>query len=264
MLPFEESSSVSVRAIGVSDRIDLKAFERTETLATSPLTIRAGDHGVAVVFRYGVVVLFNLSPVEEVSFLNHLATVATHEHQDPETEEAEIRVQDSAREGAVDGIIRMKQLDVERLQIVADIMARSVTLAESEASVAGVFDSVEPLAIALERGGARSRQAKELLRHIAGTLIIQHKMVGRVQVEESPEVLWENAQLERFYRRLFEEYELRERHRALENKLALISRTAETLLGLLHHRSSLRVEWYIVILIVAEIFIMVGEMFFVK
>ncbi|OQB07769.1 MAG: hypothetical protein BWY17_05203 [Deltaproteobacteria bacterium ADurb.Bin207] len=89
-------------------------------------------------------------------------------------------------------------------------------------------------------------------------------MVGRVRVEESPELLWEFPHLERLYRRLFEEYELRERHSALERKLALISRTAETLLGLLHHRSSMRVEWYIVILIVAEILIMVGEILFLK
>ncbi|HQB45444.1 MAG TPA: RMD1 family protein, partial [Polyangiaceae bacterium] len=141
---------------------------------------------------------------------------------------------------------------------------RSVTLAESEASVASVFDTIEPLAHALQRGAARSRQANELLRHIGGTLIIQHKMVGRVRVEESPELLWEFPHLERLYRRLFEEYELRERHSALERKLALISRTAETLLGLLHHRSSMRVEWYIVILIVAEILIMVGEILFLK
>ncbi len=264
MFPFEGRTSVTARAIGVGDRIDLKALERTEPLASAPLTIHAGDHGAAVLFRYGVVVLFDLSPVEEVSFLGHLAPLVSQAHDTPETEQVELRVDPDAREQAVDGTIWMKELDVEKLQIVADVMARSVTLAESEASVAGVFDSIEPLAHALEQGSARDRHAKELLRHIGGALIIQHKMVGRVQVEESPELLWESPQLERFYRRLFEEYELRDRHIALEHKLALISRTAETLLGLLHHRSSMRVEWYIVILIVAEILIMVGEMIFLK
>ena len=39
----------------------------------------------------------------------------------------------------------------------------------------------------------------------------------------------------------------------------MISRTAETLLGLLQSKRSLRVEWYIVILIVIEIVIMIGE-----
>ncbi len=46
---------------------------------------------------------------------------------------------------------------------------------------------------------------------------------------------------------------LRDRDRALDRKLDIVSRTVETLLGLVQTRSSLRVEWYIVLLIVAEL-----------
>jgi uncharacterized Rmd1/YagE family protein len=53
--------------------------------------------------------------------------------------------------------------------------------------------------------------------------------------------------------RLADEYELRDRDRALDRKLEIISRTVETLLGLVQTRSSMRVEWYIVLLIVAEL-----------
>jgi uncharacterized Rmd1/YagE family protein len=48
---------------------------------------------------------------------------------------------------------------------------------------------------------------------------------------------------------------------ALERKLDLISRTAETLLELMQHKRSLRVEWYIVILIVIEILLTLYEIF---
>jgi uncharacterized Rmd1/YagE family protein len=78
-------------------------------------------------------------------------------------------------------------------------------------------------------------------------------MVGRVEIGENPEILWDRPELERLYMRLIDEYELRERHRAIERKLELISRTAETALELLHNKRSLRVEWYIVILILVEI-----------
>ena len=61
--------------------------------------------------------------------------------------------------------------------------------------------------------------------------------------------------------RLEDEYELRERHVALERKLDLISRTAETLLDLMQHKRSLRVEWYIVILIVIEILLTLYEIY---
>jgi len=73
--------------------------------------------------------------------------------------------------------------------------------------------------------------------------------------------LWVKPELERIYLRLEDEYELRERHVALERKLEVISDTAETLLELLRTRSSLRVEWYIVILILVEIIITLYDMF---
>ena len=69
--------------------------------------------------------------------------------------------------------------------------------------------------------------------------------------------------LESLYARLATEYELRERQAAIERKLQLTSRTVETVLDLLHHRRSLRVEWYIVILIVIEILLTLYEMFWV-
>ena len=94
---------------------------------------------------------------------------------------------------------------------------------------------------------------RELLRHIGDVLATQHNMVGRVETGEKPELLWDHPELERLYARLAEEYELRERDRALDRKFDVISRTAETLLSVLQNRTALRVEWYILALIVAEL-----------
>lgn len=77
-----------------------------------------------------------------------------------------------------------------------------------------------------------------MLRDIGGTLLIQHKMVWRVELSDKPEILWERPELERLYTRLEIEYELRERHSALDRKLGLISRTAQTLLELLQNKRS--------------------------
>jgi uncharacterized Rmd1/YagE family protein len=87
-------------------------------------------------------------------------------------------------------------------------------------------------------------------------------MVGRVAVGEKPELLWDQPALEGLYLRLEDEFELRERQEALERKLGVISRTAETLLELIQSRHALRVEWYIVALIVAEVLLTLYEMFF--
>ena len=87
-------------------------------------------------------------------------------------------------------------------------------------------------------------------------------MVGRVQVIDKPELLWDYSELEKLHYLLKKEYEIEERHSILERKLELISRTAETALGLLQNNNSMVVEWYIVILIVIEIILSLYELIF--
>ena len=88
-------------------------------------------------------------------------------------------------------------------------------------------------------------------------------MVGRVEVGEKPDVLWERPGLNRLFTRLEDEYELQERRTALERKLDLIARTVETLVDLLQNKRALRVEWYIVALIVFEIILTLYQLLFI-
>ncbi len=46
---------------------------------------------------------------------------------------------------------------------------------------------------------------------------------------------------------------MRERSRALDHKQDVILRTSETLLGLAQERSNRRLEWYVLLLIFAEL-----------
>jgi len=250
---FPNKGLVKIHALFVGGRIDLRGLEASRLLPGLPLMINAGEQGYAVLFRYGAVVLFNLNPIEEVSFLAHLAPLVRDPFETPDSDVIEIHI-DPAKEERVDNnVMSLKDSRAERLQVVADILAKSVVLDHYEKRVGDVFDRIEPLADNLQKRGRSAYKDVELLRHIGGTLLIQHTTVGRVEIEEKPEILWEQPELERLYVRLEDEYELRERHLALERKLDLISRTAETLLDLLQHKRSLRVEWYIVILIVIEI-----------
>ena len=251
---------VRVHALLVSDRIDLRALYRNDSLAVAPLAIPAGESGMAVLFRYGAVVMFHLQVVEEAAFLASLKSVAGETHADPEREEAEIVVDPGGGERVdAGGIIHLREVTPERLLVVADVLAKSVVLGYDEHRVARVFDRIEPVAEALQRPGGRVA-ARQLLHHIGDVLITQHRMVGRVEVTEKPELLWDRPELERLYLRLQEEYELPERDRALTRKLDLIAQTATTALGLLQARRSLRVEWYIVVLIVVEIILTLYQM----
>lgn len=151
------------------------------------------------------------------------------------------------------GRIWLKQLSTERIQMIAEILAKNLVLAHYETALAETLDRIEPLAAELRSKRRTGRDVRALLRQIGDVLLIGHRMVGRAEATEKPEVLWDHPELERLYVRLEAEFELRERAHALEAKLGLVSRTCETLLGLVQHKQSLRVEWSIVALIVIEL-----------
>jgi required for meiotic nuclear division protein 1 len=247
--------AVPVRALLVGDRLDTRALERGEKpLGTAPLIVDIPGGGVAVLFRYGVIVLFGETGAAVDSFVASLEPLVSGGLPSPERDETRLLVRPQTDQH-VDpaGNILIRERTTERLQLVADILAKSLVLSHYETRMAGIFDGIEPLAASLREKGRPGARGRELLRHIGDVLLMQQKMVGRVETGEKPELLWEHPELERFYMRLAEEYELRDRDRALDRKLDIVSRTVETLLGLVQTRSSLRVEWYIVLLIVAEL-----------
>ncbi len=250
-----------VNAWYIGARLEVRQFERGEPLALAPLTVRAGSDGYAFLFRFGSVVLVGLDRVAESRFIRDLGPFVTDAFEKPETESADIVI-DPDRGDAVsrDGSIRLEHASIERLQVVAEVLAKSTVLAYFEERVASVFDRVEELAAKLGRG-ARPGSGRRLLREIGNVLRIQTQTVGRVEVTEKPELTWDDPALDRLYERLAVEYELRDRDLALSRKLELISRTAETYLELLFNRRSLRVEWYIVALIAFEIGLYLWEIF---
>jgi uncharacterized Rmd1/YagE family protein len=259
---FLNKENIKVRALFLGQRIDVKALENVECLTTNPLIVSAGEYGCAVLFRYGVVVLFGLAPIEEATFLNNLKPLVSEPFREPEVEDTEINLDSSTTGKVINGIIFLPQFSVESLQIVADILAKSVVLAYYETQTTSTFDLIEPFAASLQHTRWNRKQVRELLKLLGNTLSIQHKVMGRVEVIDKPELLWDYPELERLYLRLEDEYEIRERHQVLERKLESVSRTAETALGLLQHNTSLRVEWYIVILIVMELILSLYGMFF--
>ncbi len=254
-----KGKAIAARACLYAERLHVRGlFEPPMSLG--PAALPAGAAGLAVLFGYGAVVYFNVTDEEQKAFGKELRERFERTLRKPETEDAQILPATKQAEGITPEGIGVTDFSLARLQIVAIVLARSVALAYYESAMANSFDVVEPLALKLENPGGGGRRFRELLRHIGGALLVQQKMIARIEIQDKPDLLWDHPELERLYRRLENEYELEERNTVLERKLALIARTAETALNLLQNRSMLRVEWYIVILIVFEVVLYVYQL----
>jgi len=250
-----------VRALLLGDRIDLRGLSAVERLAADPVTVAAGKDGLAVVLRYGAVVLFDVAPLEETELLRQVRPLVQEPAATPELESLEIRIDPAGgREGLEGNVLTLCGYDLERFQLVADILGKSTVLSVYEGRVMQSFELIEPFAADLAHGSGSRRTGRELLQQFGKALLSEHDMVARAEVADKPEIVWNHPEFERLYLRLEDDFEIRERHLVLERKLNLISRTAETVLGLLQNRRSLRLEWYVVILILIEIVLMVYQL----
>lgn len=268
-LPSRGRAVFRAEAVLAGTGIDLASLGSTDRTGATPLAVEligsltggslaansTAGGGVAFLFRYGAVVFFDAAPAGVTEYLRQI----THQIRQPfpqgecETEVLDIRLDPAGRETIEHNTLVLADASLEKLQLVADIMAKSVSLAHHEKGIERQFERIEPFAVNLDHWGRGGRAARELLQNLGGALLAEHRVVAGTRVEDSPELLWDHPELERLWARLRDEFEIRERFAALQGKLSLISRTAETALELLQNRRSLRVEWAIVGLIVFEI-----------
>lgn len=259
--PEATGAGKTARALLVGDRLDISGLERSDVLSTAPLAFQSGS-GVVALFRYGAVVLVGLTPLEEDEVLRGLQPRISGAFARREEETAIIEISAEKDEQIPPGgPIYVRALTTERLLVIADALAKSVSLARDEKEVSAVFEVLEPLARRLAEQGRTPGGRRSILKHIGNALLVQHRVSGRVAVEEKPDVLWDRPDLERLYARLEDEYEIKERASALHRKLAVIGETTTALTDLIDTQRSIRLEFIIVMLIVFEIVITFYQMF---
>ncbi len=259
-LQLSNRQDLVARALLLGDRLDLKMFKIADCLATTPLTLEVdGTGGIAVLFRYGVVVLFGVNSLDEIRFVGSIKPLLTNPYPTPETEELKIH-SDRNSMGVQSGAVFLDHISLEKLQIIADALSKNLVLTLYEKKVAGEFDKIEPLAQELASHGNVSAGSRNLLSKIGSMLLIEHRMVGRAEIGDKPETLWNFPHLEGLYASLEDEFELKERQSALDRKLGLISDTAQTLADVWDNKQLRKLEWYVIGLIVFEIFISLLEL----
>lgn len=248
---------VDVRALMVGTRIDT----RTLTDLVEPDRMASKGLGALFVFRSGVIVLIGATPAYERRLLARLEEHITDPLPIPEIETATIELKPDREEQVnAHGDILLREPTVERLLLVATVLARSVVLARDEIRIAEAFDRIEPLVSGLQVTGRAGLPIKRVMQHIGDVLAARNRVAGRTQISEKPDILWDYPELDRLYSRLEAEYELGDRARVIERKLEVIGDSADVLLNLVQDKRSVRLELAIIGLIMFEIALSLYEM----
>jgi uncharacterized Rmd1/YagE family protein len=254
MKPSNLAPVTSVRALQLGESLDIKGLLRDRSFSTNPLAYVSSSGGTAVLFKTGAVALFGISETEEDALILELNSRITDPLELRELETAEIIARAGEDELAVStGALRVKALDQNRLLLIAEALAVSVALAYDERRIARAFERIEPVATSLIKRRLPRGTQSDMLNQIGEALLIQQRLADRADLDEKPDVLWDHPELERFWAKLVDEYDLPARARAIERKLVAIRDTADTITDLVGTRTSHRLEWYIIGLITLEI-----------
>ncbi|OAF07605.1 hypothetical protein AYJ54_13760 [Bradyrhizobium centrolobii] len=252
----DPTPGLRIRALMLGDCINAAGLEIGTLVSSTPVAFRV-HAGLAVIFRYGIVVLIGLLPSEEKALIDILKprVVGEFSPYEEETVQAQLCNDETSETIQPGGPICIAKFSDDRLLLIADAIAKSTALTRDERRVAAVFDVIEPFARELAQRGRTPRRRKGILQLIGNVLLVQQGVAGRVAVAEKPDVLWEKPGLDRLYSRLEDEYELQERLDTLERKLKAISETGNALTDIIDTQRSLRLEVAVVVLILIEVVI---------
>jgi uncharacterized Rmd1/YagE family protein len=247
-------AGIPMRAIQLGEALEIKGLERADQFSGNPVAFRTASGGTVVLFKSGATVFVNMTPIEEEELIRGLGTRIIDPLAEREIESTQIVVKAGDEElVGLAGALHVKAFDDNRLLLIAEALAVSVALAHDERRIARAFERIEPVATSLMKRQLPGGPKSALLEQIGEALLIQKRLAGRVDLDEKPDVLWDHPELERFWAKLVDEYDLPARARAIERKLVVIRETADTITDLISTRTSQRLEWYIIILIAIEI-----------
>jgi uncharacterized Rmd1/YagE family protein len=252
---FATRNKFVAKAMLLGKQIQIRKISKVMTSQLEPIVWLIAEDVVCVAFHFGAIVLFNADVATENQVIQQLQPYIGQPYTQYLTETMEVAVAPESFEGVFNNIIHIKLVSKEHLELIADVLAKSITLDLFELHIRDNFNYVEPVARNLISKGTLNINSTELLKHIGGSLLAQHDMIGKIEVSEKPTLLWEHTHLEHLHSQLSDELEIQERQKLLNHKIDLITRTAQTSLEVLQHRHASRLEWYIIILILVSIFI---------
>jgi uncharacterized Rmd1/YagE family protein len=142
------------------------------------------------------------------------------------------------------------------------VLGRHLALSYYEDTISKSLERVEKLIAEVNQAHHNKINSRELLKIIARVQDDKIKMLGMIQLSEKPDTLWEFGHLEKIYHDLEIEYELEDRYITITEKMEMINSTASQILDVLDTRHSLRLELYILLLIVFEVFLSLYDKFF--
>ncbi len=158
-----------------------------------------------------------------------------------------------ARPDLENGVLVVDTLTFERAGVVALPMAQSAAMEYYERIVDQMFAETDRLVERLEKSGTMPVFTRKLHRFIGAAIGTRSEVLSVLHLFDKPDAAWDDTGAELVYEQLRAEFDLVDRHQALELKLRSVQEALELVTDIARDKRLVWLEVSVVLLIVLEI-----------
>lgn len=219
-----------------------------------------GENEYAVVFRFGVVVFWNIALNKQTEFLKEISKFVKSPLDPQETEEFHLSV------GEKNDInwehIHLETLDIPRVIALSFPIAQAVVLARMEAEVDKQLYSLNHILRPIQKTGKIPMKRKALMMKIGEVLRDRTHSFYEFGFEDTPDDAWEDDETEKLYVELREELEINQRIKQVGVKWDTVTEEMQFVLSLVTERTDLHIELLLVFFaLTIDIILTIWEIF---
>jgi uncharacterized Rmd1/YagE family protein len=168
-------------------------------------------------------------------------------------EEFSVREVAGARPDIQGGVLVVDHLSDERAEVVALTIAQSAAMEYYERIVDQMFAETDRLVDRLEKVGTMPVFTRKLHKFIGAAIGTRSEVLSVLHLFDKPDAAWDDPGADKVYEELRSEFDLVDRHQALELKLRSVQDALELVTDIARDKRLVWLEASIVLLIVLEI-----------
>jgi len=258
--------SFSIFSCYLGEKIDLKKLQENLkkypfVTRDSPIILKLALGQYAVLTKFGVVTFWNTPKRLQKEFIQEISPfVEKFEKNCPYFDTLKVFTGKEI-EDVKFGKVYLTKIDKEKVQVISFVISQSVALEKFEKEIEQRIFELEKLILILRLGKLRALREKELLREIGDILALRQRTISHLSLFDKPETTWERPDLEKLYNKLFYEFELEDRFDILNEKIRFLADHNKLLLDFISTQRGHFLETIIIVLILIELLIFIGETF---
>jgi uncharacterized Rmd1/YagE family protein len=230
-------------------------FPKEASLAVSKtqIVVSWGADAVVYAFDFGALVFVNAPEEARAATLAAIGKLLPREPHPPLREAFLIEVRPGSRVEVAFDRVAVPEVGPSTLEVIATVLAQSVCIDYYDEDAQAMLDRIAAIGAGVAKKGRPLGRQRDLTRFAGAAMAFQAEIIGAVLLLDKPDLTWEDELADQLHDRLRYHFEIPERYKALETKLATIREILQALLQMSSERRMFFVEVAVLVLIVIEV-----------